>query len=101
MTKHKQLLYDVIGACVLCNVHEHPQTQMKNLGYKVIGSVPQSFSDSWWFTVEEFIEPLEPYLEKVNYNYDYWHGECFKDCEYFKENASCCWGGFACKKKTD
>lgn len=51
----------------------HPQEQMRKLGYKVIGAVPQSMYDSWWFTVEDFIEPLPPYLSKIEYEYERWH----------------------------
>ena len=97
MKEYKQLSYCMWTADVDCGVHEHPQIQMKKLGYKVIGSVPQSVFDSWWFTVEDFIEPLPPYLSKMKYNYDYWHGGCWKDCEYFK-NKDSCFGGNRCKK---
>lgn len=97
MTEYKQLNYDMYEAFDM-GVNEHPQLQMKKLGYNVIGSVPQSLYDSWWFTVEEFIEPLEPYLTKNEYNYDYWHGKCHIDCEFFKADPTCCYGGFSCKK---
>ena len=100
MAEYKQLHYDIWTADLKCGVNEHPQKQMKNLGYKVIGSVPQSIADCWWFTVEEFIEPLPPYLKKMSYNFDYWHGGCWKTCEHFKKNGSCCYGGSSCKKNT-
>ena len=100
MAEYKQLHYDIITASLDCGINEHPQLQMKKLGYNVIGGVPQSLGDCWWFTVEEFIEPFPPYLRKMNYNYDYWHGGCYKDCEYFKQNSSCCCGGHSCKKST-
>lgn len=100
MQKYNQLRYCLITASIN-GVNEHPQTQMKNLGYKVLGGVPQSIADCWWFTVEEFIEPLPPYLTKMEngYNFDYWHGGCYKNCEHFKNNSSCCYGGVACKKQ--
>ena len=100
MAEYKQLHYDIWTADLKCGVNEHPQKQMKNLGYKVIGSVPQSIADCWCFTVEEFIEPLPPYLKKMSYNFDYWHGGCWKTCEHFKKNGSCCYGGSSCKKNT-
>lgn len=72
--EYKQLRYDLRGASE-AGVKGHPQKVMKELGYKVIDCVPQSVSDSWWFTVEEFIEPLPCYLTKMEYNFDYWHGK--------------------------
>ena len=93
---YNQLVYDMWTAYD-CGIKEHPQTVMKNLGYEVIGSVPQSIADCWWFTVKEFIEPLPKYLTKIEYNYDYWHGGCYKTCRYFKENPRCCFGGVNCK----
>lgn len=70
--KYKQLEYDLREANE-CGINDHPQLQMKRLGYKVIGAVAQSLYDCWWFTVEDFIEPLPPYLTKTKYDYDYWH----------------------------
>lgn len=99
MSKYKQLFYSLMTADLECGIHEHPQVQMNKLGYKVIGAVPQSICDGWWFTVEDFIEPLPPYLSKMTYNFDYWHGNCYNDCDYFKQNHSCCFGGSSCKKK--
>ena len=72
MSKYKQLRYCMITAYE-CGINEHPQKHMKDLGYKIIGSVPQSIADCWWFTVEEFIEPLPPYLSVIEYNFDKWH----------------------------
>lgn len=72
--KYKQLDYDLIEAYE-CGINEHPQRQMTKLGYRVIAAVAQSLYDSWWFTVEDFIEPLPPYLTKIEYDFDYWHGD--------------------------
>lgn len=72
MNKHKQLRYCVITAHY-DGIDIHPQEQMKKLGYKVIASVPQSVADCWWFTVEDFIEPLPKYLAKIEYDFEYWH----------------------------
>ena len=98
MKEYKQLKYNIMTAVLDCGINDHPQTQMKKLGYKVLGSVPQSIADCWWFTVEDYIEPLPPYLTKMNYNYDYWHNDCYRDCEHFENNSSCCFGGVSCKK---
>lgn len=51
---------------------------MKELGYNVIACVAQSVADCWWFTVKEIIEPFEPYLTEIAYDYDYWHGDGLK-----------------------
>ena len=72
MTKHKQLIYKMYTAYD-CGVNEHPQVQMEKLGYKVLAAVAQSMGDCWWFTVEDYIEPLPKYLEKFEYDYDKWH----------------------------
>lgn len=72
LSKYKQISYDLRTAFE-CGINEHPQRQMAKLGYKVMGAVSQSMYDCWWFTVEDFIEPLPPYLKKIKYDYDYWH----------------------------
>lgn len=103
----KQLCYDMWSAMVSHNVTEHPQIQMKNLGFQVIHSVPQSIADCWWFTVEDFDFSMPPYLREMEYNLNYWMHECHKDCEYFNKEYKtqedkqkyCCYGGTACKKE--
>ena len=99
---YNQLFYDVWTASNE-GINEHPQKQMKNLGYEVLDAVPQSICDGWWFTVKEFIEPLPKYLSKMTYNFDYWHNDCWKDCEYFEmandSEVYCCYGGHNCIKK--
>lgn len=35
-----QLSYDLITAGMECDIHEHPQEQMKKLGYKIIDAIP-------------------------------------------------------------
>ena len=74
MNKYKQLRYDCIDAYIKCGIYEHPERQMKKLGYKVIASVPQSIADQWWFTVEEIIYPLPMYLTEMSYDFEKWHG---------------------------
>ena len=104
----KQLCYDMWSAQVNYNVNTHPQQHMKDLGFILINSVPQSIADCWWFTVEDFDFDLPPYLSYMEYNFDYWSGECTKDCEYFKKSFDSatqthypeysCWGGRRCLK---
>lgn len=65
-----QLSYDLITASMECQIYDHPERNMRNLGYKIIHAVPQSIADQWWFTVEEYIEPLPPYLKKMEYDID-------------------------------
>ena len=64
--EHCQLRYDVIQGYE-CGISEHPQEQMRLLGYKLLDSVPQIIADCWLFTVDRFIEPLPPYLSKIKY----------------------------------
>ena len=97
MKKYNQLKYDAKTA-IECGVPFHPQQTMWAMGYKLLGSVPQSLYDCWWFTVEDFIEPLPPFLTKMEYNFDYWHNYCNKDCEYFAADPCCCHGGKNCLK---
>ena len=73
MTK-KQVIYKMNQA-IDCGITEHPQKQMRILGYKVIAAVAQSLGDCWWFTVEDYIEPFPPYIAKMEYDFDYWHGD--------------------------
>ena len=43
---------------------DHPQTNMKrlsdNLGFKILGAVPQSAGDQWWFWIEYEAKPKLP-----------------------------------------
>lgn len=73
MAEYKQLRYCLLTASEE-GISKHPQLVMKELGYKVIASVPQSIADQWWFTVEYYIEPLPKFLSEMTYNFDYWHG---------------------------
>ena len=74
MNEKKQLCYDMITAYSL-GIQDHPIQQMKNLGYKIIAGVPQTIGDCWWFTVQDVIYPLPKYLSKMQYDFDYWHGD--------------------------
>ena len=54
----KNYRYDVIGADIKCHIHEHPQKQMKNLGFTVIKAEPVPMADCWWFRVEDDIADI-------------------------------------------
>lgn len=99
MIEYKQLRYDLLTASFECKEYRHPQRVMQELGYKIIGAVPQSIADQWWFTVEDYIEPLPPYLSKMTYNFDWWHNHCYRECECYKKDENCCMGGYRCVKK--
>lgn len=72
--EYYQLRYDLRTAFE-CGVHAHPQIQMQSLGYKLLGSVPQSIADCWWFTVDKIRYPLPDYLTEMEYDYEHWHGD--------------------------
>ena len=95
MIKYKQVRYDLIGAH-FSHVNKNPYVDMRELGFKIIASVPQTIGDQIWFTVENYIDKMPSYISKMEYNYDYWHGECWANCKYFKINHSCCGGGTHC-----
>lgn len=84
-----QLNYDLMTAQLDYDVTERADEHMRKLGYEILGAVPQSLGDCWWFTVKEIIEPLPPYLRQMKYNFNYWHKHCWKDCEYWENNISC------------
>ena len=58
----KHYRYDIIGADLDAGIKEHPQSQMKNLGFKLIKSEPVPIADCWWFRVENEIENIPSYL---------------------------------------
>lgn len=61
----KNYRYDMIGAYIN-GVKEHPQLDMKNLGYKVAKAEPVSIADCWWFRVENEIDGTPSYLDLMN-----------------------------------
>lgn len=65
-----KLRYDVDSAPGV-----NPIKQMEKLGYKIIEAIPQTIAGQWWFTVEELVEPLPPYLEVMEYDFEKWHEE--------------------------
>lgn len=58
----KNYRYDIIGASYYHGVVNHPQVQMKTLGYEVIKSEPVTIADCWWFRVNNEIENTPDYL---------------------------------------
>jgi hypothetical protein len=58
----KHYRYDMYGAIVCNGIKEHPQKQMKNLGYNVIKAEPVTIADCWWFRVDNEIENVPEYL---------------------------------------
>ena len=100
----KQLNYNVISASY-AGENRHPQEVFKDLGLKVLHAVPQSISDSWWITVEDYDFDLPDYFQKMEYNLSYWRDGCSKNCEFFKDFIEqkdwdkCCYGGSKCLKK--
>ena len=68
----KNYRYDMIGA-YMAGIKDHPQVQMKNLGYEVIKSESISIADCWWFRVNNKIK------RKPSYLYDMGDGFKFSD----------------------
>ena len=64
----KHYRYDLIGAHY-AGVKEHPQIDMKNLGYKVVKSEPVSIADCWWFRVENEIKNTPDYLDEMKHDF--------------------------------
>lgn len=60
----KNYRYSLITAD-MDGIKDHPQTQMKKLGAKVIKSEPVSIADCWWFRTENEINPLPKYLYEM------------------------------------
>lgn len=58
----KNYRYDLIGAHLDYGIKEHPQIQMKKLGYEVVKSEPVPIGDCWWFRVDNEIKNTPKYL---------------------------------------
>jgi hypothetical protein len=72
--------YDLIGADLNYNIHQHPQKQMKELSqelnFETIGAEPVSIADCWMFWLESDNENLElpGYIKIINYiSLENWH----------------------------
>lgn len=96
--EYKQVCYHYETAIRECNECGNALDVMQRLGFKIIASVPQSMTDCIWFTVEDYIDDMPYYINKMQYNFDYWHNKCWKECEYFQKDSSCCYGGEYCLK---
>lgn len=102
MKQQKFLRFDLQAAYQDPTCEEMPPDYMET-HYNVVWGVPQPVYDCWWFCVEvesedelknlpSFLTPMKPF------NLSYWRDKCFKDCEWFEENHSCCYGGDRCLK---
>ncbi|GAA6313814.1 hypothetical protein F290043J8_18400 [Mediterraneibacter gnavus] len=61
----KKYRYDIICADMICGVKEHPQKQMKKLGFNIVESEPIPIADCWIFGVNNDIENVPEYLAEV------------------------------------
>ena len=66
----KHYRYDLIGA-YYDSVREHPQVQMKKLGYEVIKSEPVPIADCWWFRVKNEIKDIPSYLYEMKHEFKF------------------------------
>lgn len=69
MIKHYR--YDIIGADLNYGVHEHPQKQMRKLGFHVIKSEPFSIADFWIFRVDNDIQEVPGYIDEVSKDFKF------------------------------
>lgn len=95
--EYKQVCYSIETA-ENCGEKRNPYEVMKSLGFKIVASVPQTLYNTVWFTVEDYVENPPEFITKMWYNFDYWHNDCYKNCEYFKKDNTCCCGGEDCQK---
>lgn len=63
--------YDVIGADLDYGVNGHPQKVMKELGYNIVRSMPFPIADCWIFRVSNHVDPIEPYLTRLDDNFEF------------------------------
>lgn len=70
----RQIRFDLIGYSANGGKY-NPVKQMRELGFEIVACVPQTIADQWWFTVENLIDPLPPYLAEMEYDFERWHGE--------------------------
>lgn len=67
----KNYRYDLIGAGLDFGVREHPQIQMKKLGFNVVKSEPVPIADCWIFRVDNDIEDIPKYLHRISDDYSW------------------------------
>ena len=60
-----------LDTAIECKIDEHPQRQMKKLGFHVIKSEPVPIGDCWWFRVDNKINDIPPYLFELNDNFKF------------------------------
>lgn len=65
----KNYRYDLIGADLDFGVNEHPQIQMKKLGFNIVKSEPIPIGDCWIFGVDNDIEDVPKYLYRISDDY--------------------------------
>lgn len=61
----KKYRYDLICAGLNYGIKEHPQKQMKKLGFNVVESEPIPIADCWIFEVNNDIDNIPEYLVEV------------------------------------
>ena len=61
----KNYWYDLIGADLNYGINEHPQRQMRKLGFHFIKSEPVSIADCWWFRVDEEPNIIPGYITRL------------------------------------
>jgi len=61
----KNYRYDVMGADMFYNVHEHPQVQIKKLGFNIIKAEAVPIADCWWFRSDSEVEELPGYIREM------------------------------------
>ena len=66
----KNYRYDVIGA-YMKGIKDHPQEQMKKLGYEVIKSEPVIIADCWWFRVKNKFRIKPSYLRDMGKDFKF------------------------------
>lgn len=63
--KIKHFRYDLWGADN-AGVHEHPQAQMKKLGFHYVKCEPVPIADCWWFRCDEYPDEIPEYIDIMN-----------------------------------
>lgn len=62
----KKYRYDLICAGLDYGIKEHPQKQMKKLGFNVVESEPIPIADCWIFEVNNDIDNIPEYLVEIH-----------------------------------
>lgn len=67
----KNYRYCLVTADLDFSIKNHPQEQMKKLGFNVIQSEPVPIADCWWFRTENSIKPLPDYITEMSDNFKF------------------------------